>query len=99
MSSVIKRALIVAPALALMLSACGASAVSADDVAAEAERVLGEQIGSPVEVDCPDDLPAEKDAKITCTLTDPATGDTYDMTAVVTSVDGSEVRMDFEVLE
>nr|CAA9316075.1 MAG: hypothetical protein AVDCRST_MAG46-506 [uncultured Nocardioidaceae bacterium] len=86
------------PALALMMmSGCGTSTVPADDVATEAEEVLGPEFGSEVTVECDDDLPGEKDAEITCLLTDPSTDDTYDMTAVVTEVDGSNVNMTFTV--
>lgn len=60
---------------------------------------MAEAVGSPVEVTCEDDLEAEKDAKITCELTEPSSDQTYDMTAVVTSVDGSDVNMEIEVLE
>jgi hypothetical protein len=97
MSTVVKRAVLVVPALALIISACGTSTVPADDVAEEAQRVLGEELGTEVEVDCDDDLPGEKDAEITCLMTDPESGDTYDMTAVVTEVDGSNVNMTFTV--
>ena len=92
-----RRALLVTPALLLTLSACGTSAVAAEDVAAEAESALGEKLDATIEVECPEDLPAEEGAEITCTLTDPATSDTYDMTAVVSAVDGSDVQMNFEV--
>jgi hypothetical protein len=54
MSLVIKRILILVPALVLSMTGCGTSAVAADDVATEAERVLAERMGE-VQVDCPDD--------------------------------------------
>jgi hypothetical protein len=99
MSTVIKRAVLVVPALALMISACGTSSVPADDVAQEAQDVLTAELGTEVTVECEDDLPGEVEAKITCLMTDPTTGDVYDMDAVVTEVDGSNVNMTFTVAQ
>jgi hypothetical protein len=98
MSPVIKRILIVVPALALALTGCSTSAVAADDVATEAERVLGEQLGE-VDVQCPDDLAAEVDERITCTVTVAETDETLDMTATVTDVNGDDVSMQFDFPE
>jgi PBP1b-binding outer membrane lipoprotein LpoB len=95
MSPVIKRTLIVVAALALVLTGCSTSAVPADDVATEAERVLAEQMGE-VEVECPDDLAAEIDETITCTVTVVESDQTLDMTATVTTVEGDDVSMEFE---
>jgi len=95
MSPVIKRILIVVPALALALSGCSTSAVAADDVATEAERVLADQMGE-VQVECPDDLAAEVDETITCTVTVAETDEALDMTATVTDVNGDDVSMQFE---
>ena len=98
MSPVIKRILLVVPALALTLTACGTAAVPADDVATEAERVLAEQLGE-VQVECPEDLVAELKEKVTCTVTLPDADEPVDMTATVTSVEGEDVAMEFEFPE
>ena len=95
MSLVIKRILILVPALVLSMTGCGTSAVAADDVATEAERVLAERMGE-VQVDCPDDLAAEVEKMITCTVIVVDSDETLDMTATVTTVEGDDVSMEFE---
>lgn len=89
--------LTVIPALLIVLAACGSASISADEVASKAESALGEKIGNKPEVECPEDLPAEKGKSQTCTLTDPDSGKKYDMTAKVTEVDGDRYRLGFEV--
>jgi hypothetical protein len=88
------------------LSACqagfefgvGERSVDADHVAEQISQELEEQIGTaPQEVTCPEDLPAEEGAQITCRLTE--AGETYDVTVTTASVQDGEVSIDFEVAE
>lgn len=89
-------------ALVLGLSACSVSAVvgdeiEADEVAEEAESALEAKVGTRPEIVCPEDLPAKKGESIRCTLTDPASGTEYGLTATVTSVDDGTSKLGFEV--
>jgi hypothetical protein len=47
-------------------------------------------------VRCPEDLAAEVDEKITCTMTVAETDESLDMTATVTDVKGDDVAMQFD---
>lgn len=88
----------VAGALLLLLSACGAGAVSQEDVEQQISDALAEQVGqTPDKVECPDDLPAEVGAEMRCTLT--AGGESIGLTVTVTSVEGTDVSFDFVVDE
>jgi hypothetical protein len=81
-------------ALALMLAGCGDPAVSSADVEAQAEEQFSQQF--PVDsVDCPEDLPAEVGATIQCVLV--SEGQSFEMTATTTSVEGSDVEFDLEL--
>ncbi|GAB2762353.1 hypothetical protein GCM10027020_13230 [Nocardioides salsibiostraticola] len=87
-------------ALALSVSALSgcSSSVTADDVAEQVSSELEKQIGqAPDDVTCPEDLPAEVDAEVTCELTDGE--NVYDVAVVVTSVDGSDVLFDLTVAD
>ena len=81
----------------LSLTACGgASVVPASDVEAQAEEQFSQQF--PVDaVACDEDLPAEVDAEIVCTLE--SEGKTFEMTVTVTSVDGDDVNFDLELTD
>lgn len=82
--------------LAGLVAGCGSGSVSADDVAEQAKTSLEEQVGQPAEsVECEDDLKAEVDESVRCELT--AQGQTYGLTATVSSVDGDNVQMEFQV--
>jgi hypothetical protein len=59
---------------------------------------LEAQVGvAPDSVSCADDLPAEEGASITCELT--SEGQTYGVTATVSSIDGNTVNFDIEVAD
>jgi len=80
-----------------LLSACsasvGGSSVPADSVAKQAKAAFDEKNGGDgPPISCPEDLPAEVDATITCTV-DLDDG-THDITIVVTKVDGDRVLFD-----
>lgn len=79
----------------LGLSACGQS-VSSDEVEEQISTQWESQMGqSPDEVDCTDDLPAEEGESITCVLT--TEGESVDLTATVSSVEGDTVNFDIDV--
>ena len=87
----VKRVLVVvatSSASAIFLSACcGASTVPKADVEKQAAVQLAKEVDEPEpDVTCPDDLDAEVDATLECTLV--AEGDTveYPVTITVTSV-------------
>lgn len=81
-----------------LLAACGASAVSADEVEEKVTSALTEQVGqAPDDVTCPEELPAEEGAEMTCELT--AGGDTLGVTVTVKSVEGGTVNFDIAVDE
>ena len=87
-------------AAAIALGACsfsasvGEGAVEAGEVEAQASQQFSEQF--PVDsVDCPEDLPAEVDATITCTLV--SEGKEFEMTATTTTVNDDDVDFDLEI--
>jgi hypothetical protein len=83
-------------ALTVGLAACGSGAVAADQVEQQINQLVQERAGQPADsVDCPEDLPAEVGGSIRCTLT--AQGETYGVTATVTSVEGSTANYDIKV--
>ena len=92
---------VAALAAALILPACGSGErevqpVGTEDLAeAVAERV-GAEIGYGPEVVCPDELPAEVGASVTCDLTTP-TG-SLAATVTVTEVDTETGTVLFDVL-
>lgn len=88
--------------------ACGASAivmvgcssgpptVAKDELAAEINKRLVEQVGrAPDSVTCPTNLRGEVGVTERCELKDG--NDTYGITVTVTGVDGTDVRFDFKV--
>ncbi len=88
----------VAGAAALVLTGCGGNAVAAEDVEDQTSEQLAQQIGEePDDVSCPEDLPAEEGADMTCELTHG--NETYDVAITVTSVQDDSVNFDFEVAE
>jgi hypothetical protein len=88
-------------AAALALSACSFEAgptVSGEKLAEAAADALEGEIGSRPEVDCGDeDIIAEEDKEVDCTVTDPATGDEYDATVAFTGVDGDKWNIEVSV--
>ncbi|WP_105566723.1 DUF4333 domain-containing protein [Microbacterium halophytorum] len=91
-----KRATIAAAAAlfaAPLFAGCAASAVPAADVEAQISQVIeGETGNAPDGVSCPEDLPGEEGAEMTCEIT--VDGTTVDATITVTSADGSDVNFD-----
>ena len=80
-------------AAAILLGGCDMT-VSTDDVEAQARTALSGQIAID-SVDCPEALPGEVGARITCTLI--SEGTPHDLVVVVTEVDGSQVGFEMEV--
>jgi predicted metalloprotease len=75
----------------------GDDTVSTNEIEEKAKTALTKEAGqAPKSISCPNDLDAEQGAKETCTLTDNQ-GNTYDMTAEITSVDGDNVEFHFQV--
>ena len=76
----------------------GDSSVSSGDVEAQMMSELKDVDGQgPDDASCPDDLKAEVGASITCTAT---SGDqSFDIEAVVTTVDGDNVEFDLNPVE
>ncbi|MCH1865416.1 DUF4333 domain-containing protein [Nocardioides sp. CFH 31398] len=72
--------------------------VAAEDVEQEVASQVAAQVGSaPDGVSCPEDLPAEVGATITCTLVDGE--DEYDTSVEVTEVDGTDVNFFIQVAD
>ena len=96
------RVLFAVPLLAGGLAACGAEAVSADDVADQAADALEAQAGVRPDISCPEDLDAEVGAETRCTLTAGGDPTEYGVTVTVTSVDDDrptlQVRVDEDPL-
>lgn len=79
------------------LSGCS-SAVPQADVEDQISTLLEDEIGqAPEDVSCPEDLNAEKGAKMTCTTT--IEGDEYDVAVNVTSVEGDTANFDIEIVD
>ena len=97
---VIARSLVLVTAGAA-LAGCGmlgGSSVPAAEVEEKVTSELTELVGQePDDVSCPEDLPAEEGAGITCVLS--AGGETIDVDVTVSSVDGSDVQFDIEVAD
>jgi predicted small lipoprotein YifL len=76
----------------------GPASVSAADVEEQITEQLTQMVGqAPDDVTCPDDLPAEEGAEMTCVLS--AGGETIDVAVTVTSVDGDDVNFDIQVAD
>ncbi|WP_370249041.1 DUF4333 domain-containing protein [Nocardioides sp.] len=99
------RRLLAVAAVAVTLTVTGCSVeasigdvtVDKDDLATQIEP-LAEQITgvAPDSVTCPEDLKGEVDATATCTAD--FGGEMHDFTATVTSVDGTDVKFDLEMV-
>lgn len=91
------RAAIVAAAPALALTGCTTEvSVPADKVASQISGALAPQLGFTPEASCPENLPAEVGATITCTLVF-EDGSEHDAKVTVTGVDGLDVDFDINV--
>lgn len=76
----------------------GPGSVPAADVEEQVTSELTELVGqAPDDVSCPEDLPAEEGAAITCVLS--AGGETIDVEVTAASVDGSDVQLDIQVAD
>lgn len=74
------------------------AAVNSDELAEEVSANMEQEFGqAPEDVSCPDDLPAEVDASVSCELT--ADGRTYDVTVTTTAVEGTDVEYEALVEE
>lgn len=84
-------------ALALLLTGCSQTvSVQQDDLEKELSQQLEATVGqAPDKVECPGDLEGKEGTEMRCTLT--AGSDELGMTVTVTSVDGKDVKFDFEV--
>ncbi len=86
---------------ALFLAACGSGAVPAADVAQTIREQLASDFGDPIDeipdVTCPGDLPAEIDASMRCTLSDPDGDYTFEVTVI--SLDGNNVRYNIAIVD
>ncbi|MGP9539273.1 DUF4333 domain-containing protein [Brachybacterium sp. AOP43-C2-M15] len=95
------RPLVLAAAAAFALAGCGAlgtGSVPADEVETQISDKLTEMVGqTPEDISCPDDLPAEEGAEMTCVLSDG--GETIDVAVTVTSVEDGNVNFDIEVAD
>jgi hypothetical protein len=93
-------AIVAGAAAIISVTACSASIgtpkVDKDDLATQISSKLEQQVGhKPDKVECPSNLDGQKDATLTCTLTDQGTA--YDVHVTVTNVDGDKVSFDIKV--
>lgn len=98
--SIRPAALLALPAAALLFSGCafGPAVVKQAEVEKQVSSALEKQVGqTPDSIDCPDDLPAEIGAKMTCVLT--ANDSTIDVAVTVDKVDGNNVGFDIKVAD
>ena len=86
------RALAVSGVLVVGLSACS-STVATDDLESEVERVVSRGGLDVDSVDCPEELPAEVEKTVACTITQPD-GKEIDVDVTTTEVDGDNVLFD-----
>jgi hypothetical protein len=89
--------LLVLPALAFGLAACGTPTLSADDVAKGAEDALEKQVGQRPDVTCPDDVEAKVGNETRCTLTAEGHAGEYGVTVTITSVKDGTANFDVQV--
>jgi Domain of unknown function (DUF4333) len=102
-----KRALVLVAtgcATALLVTGCGGSVsigektISKSDVETQAAKQLAAEVNQPEpKVTCPDDLKAEVDAKLECTLVAQGATTQYPVTITVTSVQDGTAKFDIEV--
>lgn len=97
---------VAAAASAVLLSGCTFSLtpqipdVAGSDVATVVEDRLEQEVGSRPDVDCGEDsVQLEVGNKLTCVLTDPATGLEYDVVVTFTEVKGTDYKFDFKVAD
>lgn len=85
-------------ALTLLTAGCGGEKqISQKEVEKEVKTELTKKVGTaPKRIDCPDDLPATKGAKMTCVLVAPDDSE-VDVDVDVTSTDGDRARFDIQV--
>ncbi|WP_187350641.1 DUF4333 domain-containing protein [Glycomyces terrestris] len=75
-------------------------AVEASRLAAATADALAAQLGDRPEVDCGDvNLTIYVDRMTYCSMIDPATGDEYEVTITVTSIEGQNFEFDIEVAD
>ncbi|WP_193104029.1 DUF4333 domain-containing protein [Brachybacterium sp. FME24] len=95
------RPLALTAAATFALAGCGllgAGSLPADEVETKISEQLTAQVGQePDEVSCPEDLPAEEGAEMTCELT--ADGESIDVMVTVTAVEDDTVNFDIEVAD
>lgn len=95
------RPLVLVTAAGFALAGCGMlgpSAVPADEVETQISDKLTEMVGqTPEEISCPEDLPAEEGAEMTCEISD--SGESIDVTVTVTSVEDDNVNFDIQVAD
>ena len=100
-SRALVRPLALATAATFALAGCGmlgGGSVSAEDVETQITEQLTEMVGQePEDVSCPEDLPAEEGAEMTCVLS--AGGETIDVAVTVSSVEDGQVSFDIEVAD
>lgn len=79
------------------IAACGSGSISTSDLESDVSAQLAAEVGqTPESVSCPDELAAEVDAEVRCTLT-AEDGTTIGLTVTVTSVDGDQALYDIIV--
>jgi hypothetical protein len=86
------RAFAVSGVLVAGLSACS-STVATDSLESEVERLASERGLKVDSVDCPDELPAEVEKSVVCTVTQ-QDGKEIDVDVTTTNVDGDNVEFD-----
>lgn len=86
----------------VLLSGCSQSLyLEKSEIETEVARQVEEQVGVKPEITCPENLPGEVDATITCELADPDSDEKFDLLITATSVntDTKEIEYSFEVVE
>lgn len=100
-SRTLVRPAVLAAAAAFVLAGCGmlgGGSVPAEDVETQITEKLTEMVGQePEDVSCPEDLPAEEGAEMTCVLS--AGGETIDVFVTVSSVEDGQVNFDIQVAD
>lgn len=95
------RPLALAAAATFALAGCGllgGGSVPVDEVETQVTEQLTQLAGqAPDDVSCPEDLPAEEGAEMTCVLT--AGDQSIDVFLTVTSVKDAQVNFDIKVAE
>lgn len=98
MGRIVAAAVAVA-ALSPALASCGRSAVPADDIEQEIQKLVLQAEGQAAEaVTCPEPLPAKIGSSIRCEVTSGG-GRMYGVTVKATSVEGEDVNYTFNVYD